>query len=140
LNQSKQHIKNPSDLLYIFTNENEDEYKKALQEFITKHRGKKIAAFSATPMALLNLIGATYALNLSIPEDLGILGYDNLHWTRLIGGGISVIDQNFYDVGIESAKLLIKRIRGKASGKSNEKCKYIELESKLVLRNSTKII
>jgi len=135
LNQSGAHISNPKELAYIFSEDSEDEYKKALLDFIGNFPDKKIAAFASTPMALLNLVGAVHELNLRIPEDIGLCGYDNLHWTKLLNGGISVIEQPFYEVGVESAKMLIKRIRNE----EDERPQYIELKSKLVVRNSTNI-
>ena len=133
LNQSKEYVDNPTDLVYIIRGNSEDDYKQALVDFMAKCAGKKAAAFASTPMATLNLLTAAHALGLSIPEDLGICGYDNLHWTRLIGGGISVVEQPIYEVGFESANLLIKRIRGEI----DDGPKYIELNSKLILRAST---
>ena len=135
IRQSAEYVSKPNQLVYSFAEDSEDEYKKALADFIGKHPGRKVAAFASTPMALLNLIGAAYELNLRIPEDIGVCGYDNLHWTKLISGGISVVEQPFYEVGMESAKMLIKRIRGEMEGG----CEYLELKSKLVLRNSTNI-
>jgi LacI family kdg operon repressor len=135
LNQSENHVANSNDLVYIFNRDSEDEYKKALSDFVEKHGGKKIAAFATTPMALLYLIGAAYELNLRIPDDIGVCGYDNLHWTKLISGGITVVEQPFYEVGVESAKILIKRIRSEGENGPN----YVELKSKLILRNSTNI-
>ncbi|MCL2286537.1 MAG: LacI family DNA-binding transcriptional regulator [Firmicutes bacterium] len=135
LNQSEMYVPNPSKLVYIFNEDNEEEYKKGLSDFIGRHPGRKVAAFATTPMALLNLLGAARDLDLRIPEDIGVCGYDNLHWTKLIGGGITVVEQPFYEVGVESAKMLIKRIRNQV----DDSPKYIELKSKLILRNSTNI-
>jgi len=135
LNQSQAYVTSPKQMAYIVNEDSEDEYKKALMDFIGKFPDQKIAAFASTPMALLNLLGAAYELNLRIPEDLGVCGYDNLHWTKLVSGGISVIEQPFYEVGVESAKMLIKRIRNEG----DENPKYIELKSKLILRKSTNL-
>ena len=135
MTQSKEHIGNPDELAYIFHGDAEEGYRNALADFMAKTAGKKAAAFATTPMAMLNLLGAAHELGLRIPEDLGVCGYDNLHWSRLISGGISVIEQPFYEVGIESAKILIKRIRTEIS----EGPQYVELGSKLILRNSTRI-
>ena len=135
LNQSKQHVPAPEELTYIFSEDIEAEYTKALADFTGRNPGKRVAAFASTPMALLNLVGAAHGLSLRIPEDIGVCGYDNLHWTRSVSGGISVVDQPFYEVGVESAKMLIKRIRDEY----DNGVKYIELKSRLILRNSTKI-
>ncbi|MCL2527526.1 MAG: LacI family transcriptional regulator [Defluviitaleaceae bacterium] len=127
--------KNPDLFAYVIPRGTEDEYKKALADFMGKCKGKHVAAFASTPTAMLSLIEATHELGLAIPNDLGVLGFDNLHWSRLIFGGITVIEQPFYEVGFESAKMLIKRIKNEIT----EGPKYIELNSKLVLRNSTKV-
>ena len=135
LNQSREHIQNPEDFAYVLRGDQEEGYKKSLADFMAKCAGKKAAAFASTPMAMLNLLGAVHELGLKIPEDLGVCGYDNLHWTRLISGGITVIEQPFYEVGVESAKMLIKRIRNEIK----DGPQYIELNSRLILRNSTRI-
>lgn len=135
LNQSAAYSEDPEALAHVFTEDSEASYKEALADFMEKHQNKAVAIFASTPMAMLNLLGAAHDLQLRTPEDFGVLGYDNLHWTKLIGGGISVIDQPFYQVGVESAKLLINRI----GQEGNEPPKHVELKSKLVLRNSTEV-
>jgi len=135
LNQSKEYILSPEKLVYIVRDNMEDGFKKSLKDFMAAWAGKKAAAFAPTPMAMLNLLGAAHELGLKIPEDLGVCGYDNLHWSSLISGGISVIEQPFYEVGIESAKMLIKRIRKEM----DDGPQYVELNSRLILRNSTNI-
>jgi len=135
LNQSEEYVQAPEELVYIFSEDGEERYKNALADFVRKHHGQRVAVFASTPMSLLYVLGAANELGLRIPEDIGVCGYDNLHWTKLIGGGISVVEQPFYEVGIESAKMLITRIRNEAESGP----KYMELKSKLILRNSTSI-
>ena len=131
LNQSKAYVDDPSELVYLANTHGE--YVDALQSFTRSN--ERLAAFASTPMSLLNLLGAVHELCLNIPNDIGVCGYDNLPWTNLISGGISVVEQPFYDVGVQSAKLLIKRINGhEVNGPQ-----YIVLKSKLILRNSTLI-
>jgi len=136
LNKSAEYTPNSKELAYVFAEDREDEYKKALSNFLDKHKGRKAAVFAATPMSLLNLLGAAHDLRLRTPDDFGVLGYDNLHWTKLISGGLSVIEQPFYEVGVESAKMLIQRIRANEDAPP----KYTELKSKLILRNSTDLL
>ena len=135
LKQSKEYVGDPDALAYLFNGNGEEKYKKALSEFVAKNPGKRIAAFASTPMALLNLLAAVHELGLNTPGDIGVCGYDNLPWTKLINGGITVVEQPYYDVGAQSAKLLIRRIEGKEVS-----CPwYVELKSKIIFRNSTKI-
>jgi len=119
---------------HIFSlEEGAESYKKELLSLLNKKSVcEKLAIFAAEPVSLLHLLEAMQELNLEAPRDLGILGYDDLVWTRLIWGGISVVSQPFYEVGRESAKLLLDKI-------NDEKniVDYQELKSKLILRNST---
>ena len=137
LDESLEHVQNPYKLVHLFREDNINEYKRALEDFSTlTKQHQKPAIFASTPMALLNLLSASQELNIRIPEDLGICGYDNLHWTQLVNGGISVVEQPFYDVGIESAKILIGRLREDLSDSTPV---YVELKSQLIYRNSTNI-
>jgi len=139
LEESLEYVQNPHNLVYLFRGEKIDEYKCALKQFLAlaeQNKKQKPAIFASTPMALLNLLSASQELDLCVPKDLGICGYDNLHWTQLVGGGISVIEQPFYDVGVESAKILIGRVREDFLDNNPA---YVELKSRLIFRNSTNI-
>ena len=133
LNQSKAYVDDPNKLVY-FQKKPED-YVGALQDFVSKNPDKRLAAFALTPMALLHLLDAVDQLGLDIPKDIGICGYDNLPWTNLISGGISVVEQPFHEMGVQSARLLIRRI----TGAEDSGPQHISLKSKLILRNSTEI-
>ena len=138
LDESAGFVEDSKKLVYLFKDDSVEEYKQALEDFTRKNSSAgRLAVFASTPRALLNLLSAAHELDIRIPGDLGVCGYDNLHWTRLIGGGISVVDQPFYEVGTESAKILIDRIRNDMP--EGEKPKYVELKSRLILRNSTNI-
>jgi len=134
--QTKELGRNPDSLAYVIPSGSDDEYKKAIEDFIGRQAGKRVAAFASTPTSMLRLVEAALDLGLTIPDDLGVLGFDNLRWSRLICGGITVIEQPFYEVGYESAKMLIKRIKGEIENGP----KYLELSSKLIIRNSTSIV
>ena len=133
LNQSKSFENDPNELVYRLNDQKD--YVNALQDFMSKNSTKRLAVFASTPVALLNLLGAVHEMGINIPNDIGICGYDNLPWTNLISGGISVIEQPFYEVGVESARLLIKRI----NGQEDNGPQYVVLKSKLILRSSTRI-
>ncbi|MCL1998147.1 MAG: LacI family transcriptional regulator [Turicibacter sp.] len=124
-----------SDNEYIFADDNLENFKVAITDFVRKYPNSKKAVFASTPMALLNLVTAAHELNVRIPNDLAICGYDNLQWTRLVSGGITVVEQPFYEVGVESAKILLKRIRGEDD--IEKEPIYLELKSKLIRRGST---
>lgn len=69
---------------------------------------------------------------LSIPEDISIIGFNNEPVDELIQPSLTSIDQPGYEMGVTSAKLIIKRIKN-YKGKHARKI----LNSSLIIRNST---
>lgn len=79
-------------------------------------------------------IGAMHALSelgLSVPEDVAILGYDNIKISKYLN--LSTIDQAMYDVGIRAIQRLSERYKDK-----NIKLKQTIIEPELIPRKSTK--
>ncbi len=78
-------------------------------------------------------IGAMHALNelgLKVPEDIGVLGYDNIKISRYLN--ISTIDQAMYDVGIRAIQRLSERYKD-----NSIKVKQTVIEPELIERKST---
>jgi LacI family transcriptional regulator len=79
-------------------------------------------------------IGAYHALTklgIRIPEDIAIMGYDNIKFTKYLD--LTTIDQRMYSVGVMATKRLAEVIRHGADRKVQQ---YID--PVLVPRNSTK--
>lgn len=58
-------------------------------------------------------LGAYFAvrdLGLSIPDDLSLILFDNLEWTRAVNPAISVIEQRVHEMGVRAADVMIQRI------------------------------
>lgn len=138
IEESKKYINDPDSLVYILSNNKKDcfEYKQALLDLLDKNKNKKVAVFSVNGVTMLNLLNACKDLNIEIPKELGVCGFDDLAWSKLIGSGISVVSQPSYEVGVKSAEILIGRIRNEIH-QSNPI--YVELDSKLILRGSTNL-
>jgi len=103
-----------------------------LCKFLNNHTGRK-AIFAVNGVILLNTLAAANKLNVSIPKDFSICGYDNWGWASLIPPGITTISQPSYEMGFEAAKLLASRIENKIlEGVVNK-----QLNSKLEIRGST---
>jgi LacI family transcriptional regulator len=82
----------------------------------------------------LTAIGAMHALielNLKIPEQVGIVGYDDIALSGYVTPGLTTINQNQYDLGTEAMSMLDDLIKG-----SKVKKKRV-IPSELVLRKST---
>ena len=82
----------------------------------------------------MTAIGAMHSLiekKIKIPQQVGIVGYDDIALSAYVTPGLTTINQNQYDLGIEAMVMLDELIKG---GKVKKK-KVIP--SELVLRQST---
>lgn len=82
--------------------------------------------------------GAFLALRdagLRVPDDVGLVGYDNLdrELFQVAGLGLTSIDQPAEDIGREAARLLIGRIEG---APAQARAQHILLKPRLVVRES----
>lgn len=60
-------------------------------------------------------IGAIMAindLNIGIPEDLSIIGFDNIQMAKVVKPPLSIVEQPMKEIGETAASLLIKRLKG----------------------------
>lgn len=99
---------------------------------IMKERGGLPEAIFCTNDA--QAIGVMHALKeekLSIPEDIGLMGYDNIKTSHFLG--LTTIDQSMYDVGMMAIDRLTTMIKDK-----DTRIMQKEIEPKLVFRNSTR--
>jgi LacI family transcriptional regulator, kdg operon repressor len=104
---------------------------RGLQAFLNMDDGPA-AAFAVNGVMLLSLVKAIRQLGLVMPDDLGVVGYDDWDWASLIPPGITTISQPSYNVGVQSALRLIQRIKD-----NRPKPKLIELPSELIVRGSS---
>lgn len=99
---------------------------------IMKERGGLPEAIFCTNDA--QAIGVMHALRedkMRIPEDIGIMGYDNIKTAHYLD--LSTIDQKMYDVGMMSIDRLTTMIKEKKGS-----VVQTEIEPRLVVRNSSK--
>jgi LacI family transcriptional regulator len=80
-------------------------------------------------------IGAYHALSklgLSVPEDIALMGYDNIKFTKYLD--LTTIDQKMYMVGVEATKRLAEIIKRPTDHKVQK-----TIDPILVTRDSTRI-
>ncbi|NRY22631.1 LacI family DNA-binding transcriptional regulator [Clostridium beijerinckii] len=88
------------------------EIKERIENILNKNKDKNICFFANNDEILKVLIECLYDLNIRIGVDIGIFGFAEEKWARLIGPGITSIDENPYEMGERAAKLLFERIDG----------------------------
>ena len=88
------------------------------------------AAFCCNDLMATGAIKACKDRSLRVPEDMSIVGYDNITLASMIEREITTMDLNMFQLGSNAAVVLVEMIHG---GKS----KRITLENTLIVRDST---
>lgn len=68
------------------------------------------AIFAANDVSALATIDVARALGMSVPEDLSVIGFDNIPESALSDPPLTTIDQSIQEMGYEATRLLIERI------------------------------
>ena len=76
------------------------------------------------------VIKAANKMNLRIPQDLALVGFDNMDFTASLG--LTTVNQPSFQIGAEAARLLIRRIQGDKQEKQR-----IQLPVDLIVRESS---
>ncbi len=93
-------------------------------------RTETTAIFCCNDLMATGAVKACKDRSLRIPDDMSIVGYDNITLASLIEPEITTMDQNMFQLGSNAAVVLVEMIHG---GKS----KRITLENTLIVRDST---
>lgn len=100
------------------------------QLFATKQPFTAIVAFN--DISAIGAIRALQDLNLSIPGDVSIIGFDNIKAAAFTLPRLTTISQPLAEIGRIATQTLLNRIHGTANSPD-----YITVEPELVIREST---
>src|SRR6202023_431385 len=89
------------------------------------------AIFAGNDMIALGALLAVREAGLRCPEDVSIMGFDNLDLAETTNPSLSSVSQSGYQLGTTAARLLLDRREGDTSP-----AKHIVLETLLNLRHS----
>ncbi|TNB72973.1 LacI family transcriptional regulator [Arthrobacter sp. BB-1] len=101
--------------------------------------GRRLVNRSQRPTALhggadVAALGAYTALlesGIRVPEDISIVGYDNVPATALPPIGLTTVDQSGVEMGRQAAELLLSRIEGRTESR------HVLIPPRLVVRKTT---
>ncbi|WP_173915707.1 LacI family DNA-binding transcriptional regulator [Halobacillus sp. Marseille-Q1614] len=108
----------------------EEAYQKALS--LLKDHESIDGLFCASDLMAIGAMRAAKELNIKIPEDLSIIGYDDIPLARYVSPSLTTISQDKYELGFQAAKMLVSMLKQQSAP---ERC---ILETKLIVRESTK--
>lgn len=89
------------------------------------------AIFAAADVVALGILRAAREAGLSIPEDLSIVGFDDIPNADVIGPPLSTVRQSVETFGVRGVQLLVGLLKGELPAETVE---YVDVE--LVVRSS----
>ncbi|MBG7618968.1 LacI family DNA-binding transcriptional regulator [Herbaspirillum sp. AP02] len=92
----------------------------------------RVAILAGNGMVSLQIALALQSMKLRFPDDLGLLCFDELAWSPLVGSGISTIEQPTYEIGFTAIERLLVRIQGERSVRME-----LLLDGRLIHRGSS---
>ncbi len=90
------------------------------------------AIFSGNNLLTLGALEAIHAQNIRIPEEISIIGFDDMPWSISLNPPLTAVRQPGFDMGRKAAEMLYERIVNPSKEKEN-----VILKTELMLRKST---
>jgi LacI family transcriptional regulator len=90
------------------------------------------AIFAANDLSAIETIEAAHALGLRVPDDVSVVGFDNVPESALIDPTLTTIDQSIQQMGFEAVRLLIAQIDD-----PSRPPEHVTLPTELVVRQSS---
>ncbi|WGS64609.1 LacI family DNA-binding transcriptional regulator [Marinitoga aeolica] len=103
----------------------------SVKKFINKTKEIPSAFFSSNDEMAIGALKAFEELNLKVPEDISLVGFDDIKELNYIEPKLTTIKRPMYELGSHSAHLLFNLIQGRSSNTN------LLLDVNLIIRNST---
>lgn len=95
-------------------------------------RERPTAVFAGSDMQALGVLRAAHRLGLRVPEDLSVVGYDDLPLASWVGPPLTTVRQPLAEMGAAATRILLDIARG-----PSPKVSRLNLSTELVIREST---
>ena len=89
------------------------------------------AVFCANDQMAFGVIRAAKEMGLAVPDDLSVVGFDNIPFSAYYNPSLTTVGIPMYDVGVAALEMLIHRISKKDTGRVRR------FDTKLLVRDST---
>jgi len=90
------------------------------------------AIFAVSDVLAIGAVKAIKSLGLSVPEDVSVMGFDNIYFSSMYSPSISTVSQPAYQIGEKAMELLIDMMKGE-----KKLDQHILLDHHLIIREST---
>jgi DNA-binding LacI/PurR family transcriptional regulator len=89
------------------------------------------AIFASNDLIALGVLQAAHKLGLRCPEDLSIIGFDNLEFSEYTNPSLTTVHQPGYELGACAAEIMLDQVSGR-----QESIQHVVLKTDLILRES----
>ncbi|MDX3188743.1 LacI family DNA-binding transcriptional regulator [Streptomyces sp. MN03-5084-2B] len=93
------------------------------------------AVFAANDLSAIATVGAARELGLAVPDDLSVVGFDNVPESALCSPPLTTVDQPIREMGHRAIRMLIALINGDEVERT-----HVTLDTGLVVRRSTRAL
>jgi LacI family transcriptional regulator len=90
------------------------------------------AIFAANDTSAIATIVVAQELGLRVPEDLSVIGFDNLPESMLCTPPLTTVEQRIHEMGARAMEMLVRLIRGEPLDRT-----HVTLDTRLVVRQTT---
>ncbi|ABR46683.1 Alanine racemase [Alkaliphilus metalliredigens QYMF] len=117
---------------FIINGENDFESgQKSMQQLLAR-KDRPDAVFLVSDVLAIGALKTIRDMKLSVPEDIAVVGFDNIEFAIRMNPALTTIAQPMYEIGRESCRLLINRIVNK-----DVEIEKIIMDFELIIREST---
>ncbi|HOP72271.1 LacI family DNA-binding transcriptional regulator [Thermoclostridium caenicola] len=102
----------------------------AMQRLLDMHQAPT-AVFCSSDVLACGAIAAARERGLYVPEDISIIGFDDIEIAAYVVPGLTTVRQNRAEIGQTCAEILLKMLDGR-----NTKPKTVRIPTRLIIRNS----
>jgi DNA-binding LacI/PurR family transcriptional regulator len=102
-----------------------------LMRDLIAHNELPFAVFIANNLMTIGALNAIHEAGLVIPDDIAVIGFDDLPWAISLNPSLTTVSQPAFDIGIHAAELLFNRITY-----PDRPARTIVLNTQLVIRES----
>lgn len=119
---------------YLFIDDNNSLNTKLKKYIQQKIKFEGIGIFAQNDVHALVVLQILKEMNISIPQDVGLVGFDNTFISKITSPGITSIAQPIEEIGRLAIERLLELIN---SEETDRECLSYELDTRLVTRQST---
>lgn len=94
-------------------------------------RNPPTAIFTGNNLTTLGVLSTLNKKNVAVPEEMAVVGYDDVPWAQALNPPPTVVDQPGYEMGRRAVEILLDRLHAPERSPTT-----VTLQPKLIVRNS----